>query len=110
MRRRIDEALQHMCQAEGGEDADEMAILGRLFTSIQSTVTNYTIKKDEIEGDMKKQVEAFHSKQSQLSSITDDLLPGIEYPYSDSVRGQPFIHRDLYSSTVKEIDGWKPII
>lgn len=33
MRRRIDEALQHMCQAEGGEDADEMAILGRLFTS-----------------------------------------------------------------------------
>ena len=49
MRRRIDEAVQHMCQAEGGEDADEMAVLGRLFTSIQSTVTNYTIKKDEKE-------------------------------------------------------------
>lgn len=110
MRRRIDEAVQHMCQAEGGEDADEMAVLGRLFTSIQSTVTDYTTKKDEIEGDMKRQVEAFHSKQSQLSSITDDLLPGIEYPYSDSMRGSPSYEEISILLQSRRLTGWKPII
>lgn len=89
MCRTIDDTIHTMCQADGGDDADEMALLGSFFTSLQSSVTEYKTKKDEIEENIKKEVEAFHSKQSQLSSITDDLLPGIEYPYSDFVRSGP---------------------
>lgn len=87
--RTIDAVVAELSGTEGDDDTDEMAVLGHFFDSLQSLPSDYANKEKEIEAEVKQRMSSFHSSHEGLSSVFDELLPGIEYPMHISAVGYP---------------------
>ena len=81
----IEELINKSIEKQKDEEENEMSILQSFFGSISRIQCYYQQEKDRIDEQIKIASQTLSSQTVQANSMFSDVLPSMEYPFSNSI-------------------------